>query len=197
MKIKEMFLKDIQRNIEGVITATKSNDEQVYQELDEYVVTKELQGHFKTFFDAYKKGIIGDTSKMGVWVQGFFGSGKSHFLKILSYILENKEINGKNAFDFFTEGDLATRKIKDDITIADMKLAVDTPTNVILFNVESKHQTGIEEKNSLVNVFLKVFNHSLGYSTIPQLADLERNLDKQGKLIRFKEIFEQEYGSSW
>ena len=197
MQIKEMFLKDIHRNIEGVITATKSSDEQVYQELDEYVVTKELQGHFKTFFDAYKKGIVGDTSKMGVWVQGFFGSGKSHFLKILSYILENKEINGKNAFDFFTEGDQATRKIKDDITIADMKLAVDTPTNVILFNVESKHQTGIEEKNSLVNVFLKVFNHSLGYSTIPQLADLERNLDKQGKLTRFKEIFEQAYGSSW
>src|SRR5699024_8179745 len=122
--------------------------------------------------DAYKKGIIGDTSKMGVWIQGFFGSGKSHFLKILSYILENKEINGKTAIDFFTDGDEATRKIKDTMTIADMKLAADTPTNVILFNVESKHQTGIEEKNSLVNVFLKVFNDSLGYSTIPQLADL-------------------------
>ena len=192
-----MFLKDIHRNIEGVITASQANDEQVYQELDEYVVTKELQAHFKTFFDAYKKGIIGDTSKMGVWIQGFFGSGKSHFLKILSYILENKEINGKNAFDFFTEGDEITRKIKDDITIADMKLAVDTPTNVILFNVESKHQTGIEEKSSLVNVFLKVFNHSLGYSTIPQLADLERNLDKQGKFSHFKAIFEQNYGETW
>ncbi|NLM67167.1 MAG: BREX system P-loop protein BrxC, partial [Enterococcus sp.] len=197
MKIKDMFLKDIHRNIEGVITASQANDEQVYQELDEYVVTKELQTHFKTFFDAYKKGIIGDTSKMGVWIQGFFGSGKSHFLKILSYILENKEINGKNAFDFFTEGDEITRKIKDDITIADMKLAVDTPTNVILFNVESKHQTGIEEKSSLVNVFLKVFNHSLGYSTIPQLADLERNLDKQGKFAHFKAIFEQNYGETW
>ena len=87
MKIDDMFLKDIHRNIEGVITASKVNDEQVYQELDEYVVTKELQGHFKTFFDAYKKGVLGDTSKMGVWIQGFFGSGKSHFLKILSYIL--------------------------------------------------------------------------------------------------------------
>ncbi len=55
MKINDMFLKDIHRNIEGVITATQASDEQVYQELDEYVVTKELQGHFKTFFDAYKK----------------------------------------------------------------------------------------------------------------------------------------------
>ena len=50
-----MFLKDIHRNIEGVITASQANDEQVYQELDEYVVTKELQAHFRTLFDAYKK----------------------------------------------------------------------------------------------------------------------------------------------
>lgn len=197
MKVNDLFLKDIYRNIEGVITASKASDEQIYQELDEYVVTKELQGHFKTFFDAYKKGILGDTSKMGVWIQGFFGSGKSHFLKILSYILENKEINGKTALDFFTEGDEFTRKIKDDLTIADMMLAVNVPTNVILFNIESKHQTGIEEKNSLVNVFLKVFNDSLGYSTIPQLADLERNLDKQGKFGLFKVIFEEIHGESW
>lgn len=197
MKIDDMFLKDIHRNIEGVITASKVNDEQVYQELDEYVVTKELQGHFKTFFDAYKKGVLGDTSKIGVWIQGFFGSGKSHFLKILSYILENKEINGKTAFDFFTEGDEGTRKIKDDMTIADMRLATITPTNVILFNVESKHQTGTEEKNSLVNVFLKVFNDSLGFSTIPQLADLERDLSKKGKFEVFKRAFEAEQGESW
>ena len=197
MKIDDMFLKDIHRNIEGVITASKVNDEQVYQELDEYVVTKELQGHFKTFFAAYKKGVLGDTSKMGVWIQGFFGSGKSQFLKILSYILENKEINGKTAFDFFTEGDEGTRKIKDDMTIADMQLATDTPTNVILFNVESKHQTGTEEKNSLVNVFLKVFNDSLGYSTIPQLADLERDLNKKGKFEAFKTAFKAEQGETW
>ncbi|ARJ71454.1 hypothetical protein LP065_02285 [Latilactobacillus sakei] len=197
MKINDMFLKDIHRNIEGVITATQASDEQVYQELDEYVVTKELQGHFKTFFDAYKKGILGDTSSMGVWIQGFFGSGKSHFLKILSYILENKEINGKTAFDFFTEGDETARKIKDDMTIADMKLAADTPTNVILFNVESKHAAGIEEKSSLVNVFLKVFNNSIGYSTIPQLADLERALDKKDKFTEFKAAFEAIQGESW
>lgn len=197
MKVNELFLKNIHRNIEGVITATKTNDEQIYQELDEYVVTKELQRHFQTFFDAYKKGIMGETSKMGVWIQGFFGSGKSHFLKILSYILENKEIDGKTALDFFIEGNESTRKINNDMTIADMKLATDVPTNVILFNVESKHQTGIEERNSLVNVFLKVFNDSLGYSTNPKIADLERSLDAEGKYDEFKIAFENVRGSSW
>lgn len=197
MKINEMFLKDIYRNIEGVITATQDSDKQVYQELDEYVVTKELQGHIDAFFEAYKKGVLGDTNKMGVWIQGFFGSGKSHFLKILSYILENKEINGKTAFDFFAQGDENTRKIKNDLTINNMKLAADTPTNVILFNVESKHASGSEKENSLVNIFLKVFNNSIGYSTIPQLADLERQLDKNEKFDDFKKIFEEIQGETW
>lgn len=67
-----MFLKDIHRNIEGVITATQASDEQVYQELDEYVVTKELQGHFKTFFDAYKKK--GFLAIQVQWGFGFKGS---------------------------------------------------------------------------------------------------------------------------
>ncbi|MEG0284806.1 MAG: BREX system P-loop protein BrxC [Vagococcus sp.] len=197
MKINDIFLKDIHRNIDGVITATKTSDEQIYQELDEYVVTKELQSHFQVFFDAYKRGVLSDTSKMGVWIQGFFGSGKSHFLKILAYILENKEINGKTALDFFIEGDQSTRKINNDITIADMKLATDVPTNVILFNVESKHQTGIEERNSLVNVFLKVFNDSLGYSTNPKVADLERSLSAENKYELFKMTFENIHGKKW
>ena len=92
MFIKEMFEKQIDRDIQGVIIVGQSEEENVAQELDEYVVTRELQKHFAEFFSAYKKGIIGNTPKMGVWISGFFGSGKSHFLKILSYLLANKSV---------------------------------------------------------------------------------------------------------
>ena len=83
MQIKDMFEKRIERDIKGVIKVGQSDEENVYQELDEYVVTKELLKHFRDFFDNYEKGINGSTDKMGVWISGFFGSGKSHFLKIL------------------------------------------------------------------------------------------------------------------
>jgi len=83
MKIQSMFQKDINRVINGVI---KVNDEQsLMQELEEYIITKELRHHFTTFFDNYKEAIDHPTDKIGVWISGFFGSGKSHFLKILSY----------------------------------------------------------------------------------------------------------------
>ena len=97
MELKKLYLKNIEREIQGVIKV--DDDNYVSQELEEYVVTSELLKYFGTFFDAYKKGIDGRTDKMGVWISGFFGSGKSHFLKILSYLLENKVVNGKRAVD--------------------------------------------------------------------------------------------------
>src|SRR5574344_2156283 len=100
MILKELFAKDIDRDIKGVIKVGQDDDTNVRQELEEYVVTRELQKHFADFFASYKKGINGHTDKMGVWISGFFGSGKSHFLKILSYLLENKEVNGKKAIDY-------------------------------------------------------------------------------------------------
>ena len=89
MIIKDMFFKEIDRDIKGVIKVGQSDDENIYQELDEYVVTSELEKYMERFFTAYKRGVESHTDKMGVWISGFFGSGKSHFLKILSYILSN------------------------------------------------------------------------------------------------------------
>ena len=101
MKIKEMFAKKIDREIQGEIIVGQSEDANVSEELAEYVVTRELQKHFADFYAAYKKGIVGTTPKMGVLISGFFGSGKSHFLKILSYLLENRQVGERKALDYF------------------------------------------------------------------------------------------------
>ena len=195
MIIEEMFRKRIKRDIQGVIIVGQGEDTNVEQELDEYVVTRELKKYFADFFSAYKKGILGTTPKMGVWISGFFGSGKSHFLKILSYLLENKEVGDRHALDFFIDD----KKIEDRMVLADMQLAADTPTDVILFNIDSKSETnGKHDKDAIVSVFLKVFNEHLGYcGSMPHLADLERKLAEAGKFDEFKQAFEAEYGDPW
>ena len=53
MQIKNMFEKQIDRDIKGVIKVGQSDEENIYQELDEYVVTKELLKHFRDFFENY------------------------------------------------------------------------------------------------------------------------------------------------
>ena len=202
MQIKNMFEKQIDRDIKGVIKVGQSAEDNIYQELDEYVVTKELLKHFRVFFENYEKGIDGYTDKMGVWISGFFGSGKSHFLKILSYLLKNSTVEGKRAIEYFTgcESDAGIRpKIEDPMLIAEMTKAGETDSDVMLFNIDSKGSAKIGSgKEAIVEVFMKVFNEKMGYcGSVPYLADFERQLDGEGRFEEFKEKFEQIAGAAW
>ena len=132
MEIKQIFNKKIDRDIQGVIKAEQVENDIVQQDLDEYVVTNELQKHFSKFFSSYARSLDNKTDKVGVWISGFFGSGKSHFLKIISYLLENREINGRYAIDFFHN------KIQDPMVLANMQRVANINTDVMLFNIDSK-----------------------------------------------------------
>lgn len=195
MQIKNMFEKPIDRDIKGVIKVGQSDEENIYQELDEYVVTKELLRHFIDFFENYERGINGNTDKMGVWISGFFGSGKSHFLKILSYLLKNSIVEGKRAIEYFTDG----KKIDDPMLIAKMTKAGTISSDVCLFNIDSKGSAKVGSgKEAIVEVFMKVFNEMQGYcGSIPYLADFERQLDNEGRFEEFKSTFEEIAGAPW
>ncbi|WP_179394507.1 BREX system P-loop protein BrxC [Lacticaseibacillus absianus] len=185
MKIKELFAKPIDRDIQGVIKVSQESNIKV--ELDEYVVTRELQDQFAKFFSAYEKALQGPTDDMGVWISGFFGSGKSHFLKILSYILENREVDGRPAVEFFAD------KINDSFVYTRMQAAANSNTQVILFNIDSKAMNdGKTDSNVILDVFLRVFNEMQGYSNKNHwIADLERQLDERGHYEAFKTAFHQ------
>ncbi len=193
MKLSKMFHKEIDRDIKGVIKIGQDDDTNVYQELEEYVVTKELSRHFSTFFDSYKKGINNHTDEMGIWISGFFGSGKSHFLKILSYLLENKEVKEKKAVSYFDD------KINDPMVLADIKMSGDVSADVVLFNIDSKSDSDSKtNKELIVKVFNKVFNEMQGFSgSLPWLADLERQMVKEGTYENFKVRFNELAGSTW
>lgn len=188
-----MFLKDIERDIRGVIKVAQTNEKDIYQELDEYVVTQELHKHFSKFYDNYQKGVNGKTDKMGVWISGFFGSGKSHFLKILAYLLENQSVKGKHPIDFFEN------KVQDTLVYSNMKRTAEVDTEVILFNIDSKSSLGSKSKeDAILRVFMKVFYEHRGYyGDIPGVAEMEKYLDKRGFYETFKQEFYTLAGEMW
>ena len=127
MKIHSLFERPISRPINGVVKADQLDDDSVWQELDEFVVTRELDQHFRQFFSTYCEAMQQPknpdvTGKIGVWVSGFFGSGKSHFIKVLSYLLQNRththDGESKRAVEFFES------KITDAMLLGDIKRAV-------------------------------------------------------------------------
>src|SRR5690625_3893107 len=193
MEIRNMFVRPIDRDIKGVVKVGQDDDENISQELEEYVVTDELHKHIGEFFSAYKKGITEPTDKIGVWISGFFGSGKSHFLKILSYLIENKEIGGKRAVDYFTD------KIKDQQTLDDLRHAGNTPSDVILFDIDAKSESdSMAGQDSIVIVLNKVFNEMQGFcGSIPWIAEMERKMQQESTYDQFKEAFEAHSGIKW
>ena len=195
MNIGQMFAKSINREIKPVVKPGQVDDATVKLELQEYVVTQELQKHFAAFFSNYHRGIGADTDRIGVWISGFFGSGKSHFLKMLSYLISDKEVAGKPALEYFIEDD----KITDPKVLADIRAAESVSTDVILFDIASKSRTSSAAARDVITmVFLRAFNEKLGYSyQYPRMADLERKLDSEGKLQNFRGHVEELEGSSW
>ena len=195
MNIGQMFAKAINCEIKPVVKPGQVDDATVKLELQEYVVTQELQKHFAAFFSNYRRGIGADTDRIGVWISGFFGSGKSHFLKMLSYLISDKEVAGKPALEYFIEDD----KITDPKVLADIRAAESVSTDVILFDIASKSRTSSAAARDVITmVFLRAFNEKLGYSyQYPRMADLERKLDADGKLQKFRDRVEELEGSSW
>ncbi len=201
MQIKSIFEKDIARPINGVVKADQLDESIIWQELDEFVITRELGSHLRKFLSAYLASIDQSTdpvvvSRIGVWISGFFGSGKSHFLKILSYLLENRTaydpVTGqeKQAIDFFTE------KITDAMLLGDTKRIAGVDTDVILFNIDSRADA-TDGRTALLTTFWRIFNQHMGFcgDSLP-LAEMERYLTRKGRFDAFREAFSRIYNNA-
>ncbi len=191
MRIQDMFVDDINRKINGVIKVDQE-DTTTEQELNEYVITRELKRHFITFFNYYDDAFDAPTADIGVWISGFFGSGKSHFLKMLSYILENRTINGIPTVERFR------KKFADDpATFMLIDKAAKAPTETILFNIDIEGFSN-KDNTAVLKVFAKVFYNHLGFlGEDLKVAKLEQFVAKQGKTEEFRRVFEEKNGAPW
>ena len=191
MLFKDMYEKPIDRPIDAVVKA--SSVEHLANELDEYVITPELAGHLNRFFDEYNDP---DATGNGAWISGFFGSGKSHMLKILATLLEDGEVVGKRALDYILP------KLDDDPALRGaMETArVRHPSESILFNIDTvAPNQGRTEAGALLAAFIKVFNRHCGYFDGDQqhIAKMEYDLDREGKLGAFTAAVEASTGKPW
>lgn len=195
IRIRDLFAKDIDRPINGVVKVSQDDSASLEQELSEYVVTRELSRHFSDFFESYCAALDAPTDRIGVWISGFFGSGKSHFLKILSYLLSGKEVAGRRAIDYF-DG-----KINDPLVFSEMKRACSVPTEAILFNIDDKAanwKEGPTAKTALLRAFARVFYEHRGfYGENLNIARMEEFIDGSGKTAEFRAAVERIAGMPW
>jgi hypothetical protein len=188
MTVKNIFYRPVDRPIEGVI---KADDEASLRlEIEEYVLTKEVEKRLEYFLDAYNdyKGAN------GVWISGFFGSGKSHLLKMLALLLENRRIDGTSALDMFLP-----KCVENEILCGDLKRASSIPSKSILFNIDQKADVISKTQiDALLSVFVKVFDEMCGYyGKLGHIAKFERDLDGRGLYQQFKTTYQSVATIPW
>ena len=191
MQIKELFALDIKRPIEEVIKVDQDDAQIVHDEIAEYIVTDAILKHYVKILRKYWETKNKPHEGIGIWVSGFFGSGKSSFAKMLGLALQDREILGQSAADLFAKrtGDNETQVLLKQIT-------EQIPTEAVIFDVSTDR--GIRSGNqSITEIMYKLFLKNLGYAEDLDLAELEISLEEAGELKRFTEAYEAKHRQSW
>ena len=80
----------LQRSIEKVISYQASQEDRLKSEISEYIVTDSIDEQLEKLLDNVQAALeSGGGHEVGVWVSGFYGSGKSSFTKYLGLALDD------------------------------------------------------------------------------------------------------------
>ncbi|WP_018600838.1 BREX system P-loop protein BrxC [Mycobacterium sp. 155] len=190
MQLNEIFAKDVARPIEGVIKA--DDVAHLGIEVDEYVLTNEAAKGVELLLEAYSNY----TNANGVWISGFFGSGKSHLLKMLAHLLG--DVEGQD-FDRAAVVNSFRAKATDKFLPALLTKSEGIPAKSLLFNIDQKATLITKDQtDALLKVFVKVFDESRGYyGNQGHVARFERDLDSRGQYDAFRTAFERIAGIPW
>lgn len=191
VRILDLFDKPIDRRIEEVIKVDQTDEESVYAELTEYVVTDSIREQYLKVLEPYQETPLKPHEGIGVWISGFFGSGKSSFAKNAGYVLEGRSVKGESATDLFLQQ-------ANDPRMAVVLKAINAkiPAKAIIFDVATDRgvKSGSER---ITEVMYKAFLRQLDYSDDLDLGELEINLETDGELAEFERRFQAKYGKPW
>ncbi len=184
-KIRDLLARDLEKPIEEVIKLSQTDEAVVYTELSEYVVTDNLRRAYTDLLRAINESVFNPTEGIGVWVSGFFGSGKSAFVKNLGYILSNPVVQGEPAAELFIRR--VREAAPDDPVLPDLirNLTQRVAFEVIMFDV-SVHRAVQRESELLAEVMYRALLKQLDYADRNYaVAELEIELEGEERLAAF------------
>lgn len=191
MQIKELFAGDIYRRIEEVIKVDQTDEGILHEELNEYVLTDGIRGHYREILRSYWETPKKPHEGIAIWVSGFFGSGKSSFAKMLGLALQNRTVQGATASEL-----LASRAGDTELHVLLKQITEHIPTEAVIFDVSTDR--GIKSGNqTLTEIMYRLFLKSLGYAEDLDLAELEITLEQKGDLERFKQAYREMFDQDW
>lgn len=185
--------KDIQRTIEKVITYQASQEQRLKSEISEYIATESIEQQLEQLLEKMQAAMeAGSSHEIGVWVSGFYGSGKSSFTKYLGLAFDQRvTIDGK---PFLRH--LQDRLHRPTTKALLSKLAASFPAAVVMLDLASEQIAGASLAEVSTVLYHKVLQYA-GYSRNVKVAALERRLRKEGRYAEFEQAFHDDTGEKW
>lgn len=190
-KIGELFERSINRPIEEVIKVEQADEGVVRTEIEEYVTTDSLRAQFAEVYREIAEGPTSPREGIGVWVSGFFGSGKSSFAKLLGYTVANRKVGETSACALF-------KGVLRDDRVAALLDSITTriPFQAVIFDVSMDRGVRFSGER-LTEIMYRSLLRELGYAEDFDLAELEITLEADGRLERFEKEFQALHGEPW
>lgn len=195
MQIKNLFdpAKDIYRTIEKVITYSASQEARLKAEITEYIVTDSIEEQFERLLSRMQAAMeMGGENEVGVWVSGFYGSGKSSFTKYLGLALDESVTIGGTPFLKYLQDRLNTPQTRAQLAT----LASKHSAAVVLLDLASEMLAGATMEDVSTVLYYKVLQWA-GYSRNLKVAAFERKLQKDGRYDEFTSRIEKELETPW
>lgn len=192
MTIKKLFdpSKNINRSIEKVITYGVSQEARLKSEISEYVVTDSIDQQFENLLLKMEAAMdMGGENEVGVWVSGFYGSGKSSFTKYLGLAFDDRITIDGVPFIQHLQDRLKRQQTKSLLS----NVAKRFPAAVLMLDLASEQVTGATMEEVSTVLFYKVLQWA-GYSRNLKVAALERRLKKEGRYNEFLDAFKETAG---
>ena len=189
--IGELLSRDLNRKIEEIIQVDQADEYSVHAEITEYIATESIRDQYHHLLKAIAEAPADPHESIGVWVSGFFGSGKSSFAKNLGYALENRTVLGSRFAELFKQ-QLGDQRISDLLDLINARI----PTEVILFEVAKEADTR-KVTQRIAELMYTVLLRELGYAEDFDIAELEIELEAEGKLPQFIVTCKAELNKEW
>ncbi len=195
--IRSLFKSELNRPIEKVITYQNRSEIQIKAEVSEYVVTDHIAENFERLLKLMQGALQGGGGhEIGVWVSGFYGSGKSSFTKYLGFALNRQMKVGDETFLQLLQHQINTPNALQ-VKAMFNQVSATYDSEVIFLDLASEMLAGASMEDVSTVMFLKVLQWA-GYSEDLKVAELERMLEKDGRLDAFhKRAAEELEGIPW
>lgn len=188
--LRDVFERDPTRRISRVVKISEHRDQWVGPEVEEYVVTEQIQRLIQDFIDQFLETRMGRVQDVCSWISGFFGSGKSHLAKMLGYVLASREVTFRDG----TEVDVADYFRKKHGVRGTSILTKELKTKAFFYNALKFERAKGED---LCRFIYRSISKDLGFSEVLWLAEIERTLQEEQLWEKFNKVVEEETDKPW